>query len=202
MPRDKTANHIKLLAAAREEFLEYGYEKASMRSIGCRCGMSAAGLYRHCRDKEDLFDLLVSPCAKRLIDWKSAHAVRYTLPSESGQDILFQDSWIEMMREIVYPHIEEYHLLAARSEGTKYADFLHDLVGDGEQDFRSFLALLRERGYSVRDIRNDELHILHSVYSSALFEPVISNYSKEDALRCLDTVEMFFIPCWHQLIGI
>ena len=45
MPRDKTANHIKLMAAASEEFLEYGFEKASMRSIGERCSRknTAAG---------------------------------------------------------------------------------------------------------------------------------------------------------------
>lgn len=41
MPRDKTINHIRLMAAAREEFLEYGFEKASMRSIGKRCGLTA-----------------------------------------------------------------------------------------------------------------------------------------------------------------
>ena len=69
MPRDKSANHIKLMAAARAEFLEYGFEKASMRSIGERCGMTAAGLYRHCRDKEDLFDQLVEPAVDRLNTW-------------------------------------------------------------------------------------------------------------------------------------
>ena len=52
MPRDKTENHIKIMAAAKEEFLEKGYEKASMRSIADRCGMTAAGIYRHCKDKE------------------------------------------------------------------------------------------------------------------------------------------------------
>ena len=50
MPRDKTANHIKLMGAARQEFLECGFEKASMRSIGERCGLTAAGIYRHCRN--------------------------------------------------------------------------------------------------------------------------------------------------------
>ena len=48
MPRDKTASHIRLMAAARQEFLEYGFEKASMRSIGERCSLTAAGIYRHC----------------------------------------------------------------------------------------------------------------------------------------------------------
>ena len=42
MPRDKTANHIKIMAAAKAEFMEFGFEKSSMRSIADRCGMTAA----------------------------------------------------------------------------------------------------------------------------------------------------------------
>lgn len=30
MPRDKTESHNKIIDAARKEFMEYGYEKASM----------------------------------------------------------------------------------------------------------------------------------------------------------------------------
>ena len=59
MPRDKTRSHQKVLEAAREEFMEYGYENASMRRIGQRCDMTAAGLYRHCKDMAGLFGELV-----------------------------------------------------------------------------------------------------------------------------------------------
>nr|MCR5095097.1 TetR/AcrR family transcriptional regulator [Lachnospiraceae bacterium] len=45
MPRDKTVNHQKIMAAAKEEFMEKGYEKASMRGIADRCGLTAAGIY-------------------------------------------------------------------------------------------------------------------------------------------------------------
>ena len=76
MPRDKTASHLKVMAAARDEFLEYGFEKASMRRIGERCGLTAAGLYRHCRDKEDLFDQLVAPALERLDSWMKTHLAK------------------------------------------------------------------------------------------------------------------------------
>ncbi|MFC2616193.1 MAG: TetR/AcrR family transcriptional regulator, partial [Treponema sp.] len=36
MPRDKTANHIKIIAAAKAEFMEMGFDKSSMRSIAER----------------------------------------------------------------------------------------------------------------------------------------------------------------------
>ena len=59
MPRDKTANHIKIMNAAKDEFMEFGFDKSSMRSISRRCGVTAAGIYRHCTDKEDLFNQIV-----------------------------------------------------------------------------------------------------------------------------------------------
>ena len=58
MPKDKTASHARVLAAAREEFLAYGFEKASMRRVGERCGLTAAGLYRHYTDIHHLNNLL------------------------------------------------------------------------------------------------------------------------------------------------
>lgn len=201
MPRDKTASHIRLMAAAREEFLAYGYEKASMRSIGQRCGLTAAGLYRHCRDKEDLFDQLVSPSVQRLNTWLQDHVARYVDTVESSREPLWHDSWIDMMREVVYPHMEDYYLLVAKSQGTKYGSFLHDLTENGQRQFLSYIPLLRERGYPVWDINPPELHLLLSAYSTALFEPVIHKYALEDALRCLDTIEAFFLPGWKQLMG-
>ena len=188
MPRDKSANHIKLMAAARAEFLEYGFEKASMRSIGERCGMTAAGLYRHCRDKEDLFDQLVEPAVDRLNTWLRDHVERYVKAVEGSREPQWRDSWIDMMREVVYPHMEDYILLVAKSRGTRYENFLHDLTETGQSQFLSYFPLLRELGYPVWDIKPAELHLLLSAYSTALFQPVIHSYPLEDAIRCLDTV--------------
>lgn len=39
MPRDKEINRIRILQAAKEEFLEKGFEKASIRTIGSRAGV-------------------------------------------------------------------------------------------------------------------------------------------------------------------
>lgn len=202
MPRDKTENHIKLMAAAREEFLEYGFEKASMRSIGKRCGLTAAGLYRHCRDKEDLFDQLVTPAVERLNTWLKEHVSRYVETVENKPGPVWHDSWIDMMRDVVYPHMEDYYLLVARSRGTKYENFVHDLTEEGQEQFLSYFPLLRKLGYPIWDINPLELHILLSAYSTALFEPVTHRYSQEEALHCLDTIEAFFIPGWKKLLGL
>ena len=114
---------------------------------------------------------------------------------------MWRDSWIDMMREAVYPHMEDYSLLVAKSRGTKYENFLHDLTENGQSQFLSYFPLLRELGYPVWDINPAELHLLLSAYSTALFEPVIHSYPMEDAIRCLDTVEAFFLPGWKKIMG-
>ena len=192
MPRDKTA------------FLECGFEKASMRSIGERCGLTAAGIYRHCRDKEDLFDQLVMPFVQRINEWLTAHVARYVDAVNSGQKVAWRDSEVDMMREIIYPNMEDYHLLLSRSQGTKYENYLHDLTEQHQQELLNFFPMLRAEGYAVREIdpkELKELHLLITAYTTALFEPVIHNYSQEEALRCLETVEAFFLPGWKNLMG-
>ena len=201
MPRDKTANHIKIIAAAKAEFMEMGFDKSSMRSIAERCGMTAAGIYRHCVDKADLFDQIVAPAVDRINAWLDAHVARYVDAVHHEERIQWRDSEIDMMREIIYPNMEEYHLLLAKSRGSKYEHFLHDLTEGQQAQLLQYMPMLKAQGYAVRDITPKELHLLLSAYTTALFEPVIHNYSVEEALRCLTTVEVFFVPGWKQLFG-
>ena len=201
MPRDKSASHVKVLAAAREEFMTYGFEGASMRRIGERCGMTAAGLYRHCRDKADLFRELVAPSVDRIDSWLKAHIDRSIATMEAGSIDLWKDSEIDMMREVVYPNMEEYRLLLTKAQGSPFENYLHDLTEKHQLRFINYIPMLREWGFVPREISEKEMHILMSAYTTALFEPVIHGYSEEEAYKCLETVQAFFLPGWQRLMG-
>ena len=58
MPIDKTANHTKIIAAAKKEFLTYGFTDASMRHIAEEAGTSASGLYKHFAGREEIMELI------------------------------------------------------------------------------------------------------------------------------------------------
>ncbi len=66
MSKDKTENHEKIIVAAYEEFLTYGFNDASIRRIADACGMSASGLYKHFPSKEEMFAALVEPAYEGL----------------------------------------------------------------------------------------------------------------------------------------
>lgn len=209
MPRDKTISHEKIILAAWDEFSEYGYEKASMRRIGKRCGLTAAALYRHFDSKEDMFDALVRPALEDLKEWINEHVSRSEdvirdctgLPDSIKTKKIWDSTEIDMMRELIYPRMKEYAMLVNRSHGSKYENFLNDFVEDQLKMMMPQFEELKKLGLDVKDVSENELHMVTTAYCTALFEPVVHNYSLEDAVRYLDTVEAFFMPGWRNLLG-
>ena len=59
MPRDKTATYESIIRCMKEEFLTFGYEKASLNRVSSKVGITTAGLYKHFKNKEDMFYCLV-----------------------------------------------------------------------------------------------------------------------------------------------
>ncbi|MBQ3394105.1 MAG: TetR/AcrR family transcriptional regulator [Oscillospiraceae bacterium] len=202
MPRDKTASHELVMKARREEFTQYGFKDASMRRIGERAGMTAAGLYRHFRNKEDMFEELVRPAIDDINGWLESHRKRSYLSMENGGEGIWSDSEIDMMRDLIYPRKEEYSLLLNCAKGSRHENFLHDMVTEQQKHMMEALAHLENMGYPVHPISEKGLHLLLTAYTSALFEPVIHDYTYEEALRCLEAVESFFLPGWEALIGL
>ncbi len=204
MPRDKTLSHEKVKKAVKEEFLEKGYEDASIRSIGARAGMTSAGLYRHYADKEAMFNAMVEPLIDSIKEWTRRHTSRkYDLLEENvSDDKLFGENFVDMVKEVILPRRDEFILLISRSAGTKYENFVHDYVEDNQKAFLEEIRYLKRKGYQTAEIGEEELHMLLSAYLTACFEPIIHDYDDEKVEKYLNTVQEFFMPGGLRIMGV
>ena len=204
MPRDKTLSHEKVKKAVKEEFLEKGYEDASIRSIGARAGMTSAGLYRHYTDKEAMFNAMVEPLIESIKEWTRKHTnKKYTLLECNVPDNeLFGENFVDMVKEVILPRRDEFILLISRSAGTKYENFIHDYVEDNQKEFMEAIGYLKEKGYQTAELGEEELHMLLSAYLTACFEPIIHDYEDSKVIKYLNTVQEFFMPGWLKIMGI
>ena len=204
MPRDKSLSHEKVKKAIREEFLEKGYENASVRSIGARAGMTSAGLYRHYADKEAMFNAMVEPLIESIEDWTRRHAAsKYSLVNDGvPKDELFGETFFDMIREVILPRRDEFILLMSRSGGTKYENFIHDYVAGNQKEFLEAISYLKEKGYPTMDVSEEELHMLLSAYLTACFEPILHDFDGEKVEKYLNTVQEFFMPGWLRIMGV
>ena len=202
MPKDKTESHKRVIVAAMQEFMEKGFQNASTRSIAARAGMTSGGLYRHFKDKEDIFAELVEPAVKEFNLWMESHIRRGYGGALSGNfEAMWKDNEIDMVREVVYAHLDAFRLILCCSQGTRYENFINDLVAEHQKIMMDVLDKLRAQGVQVKDVSEEELHILMSAYTTAMFEPVVHNYPLEKAMHHLKTIEDFFMPGWHDLMG-
>lgn len=204
MPKDKTETYHKIMPAAKKEFLEKGFEKATMRDIAKTAGITAAGLYRHFTDKEDMFAALVEPVLTKCRNYcEAVKSKDYEYLAHGDLETMWsQGTELEMILTLVYEHLDIFKLLLCCSEGTRYADFLHDFIVLEQEETLIYMEAARKKGVPVRDINPKELHLLMTAYSKALFEVVVHDFTKEEAIHYLKTFREFFIPGWRAILGL
>ena len=66
MSRDFQQTHENLLLCAQKHFLEYGFERASIREICKDAHVTNGAFYNHFDDKEALFGALVEPVVQEV----------------------------------------------------------------------------------------------------------------------------------------
>lgn len=204
MPRDKKLSHQRVLEAAKKEFLEKGFEGASIRTIGSSARMTSAGLYRHCKDKEDLFNQIVEPMVlemnKRLSEHKKISYDAIKIGEHHKE--AFDTGEIKIFLDLSKEYQDELKLLLCKSTGTRYENFINDLVDIQQKEMINVLNIMRQEGYKVASITDKEMHVLLSAYITAIIEPVIHGYDEEETEHCLMKIAEFFTPGWMQIMGL
>ncbi len=66
--RDPAGSRTRLLAAATEEFAEYGVAGARVERIGAAAGVNKAQIYSYFGNKDQLFDLVLEMHVTRMLD--------------------------------------------------------------------------------------------------------------------------------------
>lgn len=202
MARNKSESHQIVLKAAKQEFLEKGFEGASIRSIGKRAGMTSAALYRHAKDKEDLFSQLVEPFVNEFMRRCFLHEKQSydTINNNNGLPD-FNDNEIVIIMDMSERFSDEMKLIFCKSKGTKYETFLHEFIELQQTEMEKVLAYLETKGHKVKKISAKELHVFLSSYITAIVEPIVHDYTKEETKECLLKMQDFFTPGWMNIMG-
>lgn len=204
MPKDKSGTLEKIIPCAKREFLDKGFERASLRKIAVDANMSAAGLYRHFESKEAMFDALVAPLVNTYLrNYEESMQRSYELLDTEEIKKFWEVSEEEGLQYInfIYDHFEEFKLLLTCSDGTKYQNFMHDISEMEVKEMARLMDELRSRGFTVKDISQDELHMLVSGYVASVFEVVIHDYPREKAIAQARTLMEFLYPGWIKAFG-
>lgn len=200
MPRDKSESHKRIIEAAKQEFLTYGYADASLRRIAAAAKIQVGGLYKHFASKDALFESLVEPAI--LGFYELYHTIETAYMDEAAANEWENQGEAACVMEYIYSHLDEFKLLILRSEGTRYEDFKHEVAKLDEEATLRFLDKVRENGGHVNYFDSTEFHLLSTAYVESFFQPLIHDLGKDAAMHYAKTLESFYTPAWKTWLGV
>lgn len=193
-----------ILAAGKQEFLEYGFEKASLRVIAKRAGVTTGAIYGYFPDKASLFDAIVTEPAEILYDRFRQTVDRFesfSLEEQQEQMGTMTQGELSGWLDHVYAHFDAFKLIICRSAGTRWESYLDSLIEVEEESTRRFIERLKEAGKDVPDISQSIMHMLASAYFSTLDEIFSHELPREVADEHFDVMSDFFTAGWEKILG-
>ena len=185
-------------------FLNNGFERTNLRDLCADAGITTGSLYRHFASKEDLFSYFVEPAVDEI---KRDFADAEPLCREAVESGDIRRLWTIMdadrLLDYIYRNFDRLKLLLKCADGTKYDDFLNDVVCmETDITLRSF-RMAKELGHITREIPSEpEMHMLCHAYISSVFEAVLHDLSREDMEKYIHTIVTFFTAGAYQLLGL
>ena len=202
MEEKSNATLEKIHEAAMAEFLDKGFQGASLRQIVKNAGVTTGAFYGYFSSKEALFASIVEPHAAALMGrFMEAQTSFSELPEQEQPEHMGLESsqCVNWMVDYICDHREPVKLLLCKAEGTSYEHFVHNMV-EVEYTLR-YMDVLRRLGREVPELSQSLCHIIASGMFNGLFEIVVHDMPKEQALRDVEQFRTFYTGGWLKLMG-
>ncbi|MDR2461434.1 MAG: TetR/AcrR family transcriptional regulator [Deltaproteobacteria bacterium] len=201
--RDKDKTILKIKSSAKAEFLEKGFERASLRVIAKNAGVTTGALYAHFQGKSSLFESIVSPVKDELMEmFKTGQDEHFALieRGQTDRSLELSTAKLHVFMDYIYGHFDEFRLLVTGAEGSTLAGFIHQLVDLDVEKTLEYINAVKRKGYSVSPIDPVILNILTNAYFTAVFETVVRNITREQADIYIKSIADFFNAGWEALL--
>lgn len=192
----------RILESARREFLELGFEKASLKTICDNARVTTGALYKRYSGKEDLFCALVDDIVAALNavrDEKCAIAPAALSDEELMRAWDMDEAYMLWWFDYLHRYHDGFTLLLRCAEGTVYSNFQHDWVEGMTAATYAFYQEARRRGLAKREISTDEMHILLTAFWTTIYEPFIHDFTWEQIKAHSALVCRLFD--WYAVLG-
>lgn len=194
----------KVLKCAKKEFLEKGYNDASLRNIALSAETSTSSIYTRFSDKRGLFEALVLPVIEDLKKWfwqeqENFHNFENNKQKEEIFD--YSKDRIKCFVDYIYDNFEVFKLIITCSKGTEFSDFVHDIVEIDVEYTIKYIEATNSDAITSNRASQELLHMLSSAFYSGIFEAVTHNMSRESAYTYVNQIRVFFQAGFKEILS-
>lgn len=174
----------RILSCAKAEFLDKGYTDASLRTIAAAAETSTNSIYVRFQDKEGLFSAIVEPVLNEMIErfvkiQENFH--RMERAEQAAQMPDYADGGTMELVEYMYDHLDEFRLLLDASYGTRFHNFVDELVRIEVEYTYKYMEAVGSTAQLGDATTQRLLHIVTTSRFESIFEIIRHGMSLEEA---------------------
>lgn len=194
----------RIVDAAKREFLDKGYVDASLRTIAAEADTSTNSIYVRFGDKEGLFSAIVEPVLNEMTERFIRIQERFHLmtPEEQAERMpKYADGGTSELIDYMYEHLEEFRLLLDASYGTRFHNFVDELVRIEVEYTYKFMEAV---GYSDKfgdAVTQKLLHIVMTSRFESIFEIIRHGMSREEATEYIELLSRYHRCGFIEIFG-
>lgn len=194
----------RIVDAAKREFLDKGYVDASLRTIAAEADTSTNSIYVRFGDKEGLFSAIVEPVLNEMTERFIRIQERFHLmtPEEQAERMpKYADGGTSELIDYMYEHLEEFRLLLDASYGTRFHNFVDELVRIEVEYTYKFMEAV---GYSDKfgdAVTQKLLHIVTTSRFESIIEIIRHGMSREEATEYIELLSRYHRCGFIEIFG-
>lgn len=193
----------RLMKAAKEVFLEKGFEMAQLSEICEKAGVTTGALYKRFSGKEELFCELVEDTIEGMRNYVS-RIENSDLSTFSDQDIFdgfhmnpdVNISWLKYL----YDHKEGFTLLLKCASGTRYSTFHNNWTEKMNSIHYHFYLEAKRRGLAKNDISEKQMNVFSTAVWALFYKPFILDFTWEEMEKHAVLIADFIN--WYEALDI
>ena len=202
---DITKNRI--LEYAKEEFLNKGFEKAQVAEIAKAANVTTGAIYRHFKNKEELFYTLVKEVYEYTLEIVTAVESRteeagykYVLGENDDENIEAMFAEVMDFVNYMYAHFEEFRLIFESGKGSRVENFVEEIVNRYTTKNIKMMSISESKNIELDEEEELEVHILTKGYVTSLCECILHNIPHDFAGRYIKNIIAFQYYGWKGLM--
>ena len=188
-----------LIQAAKKEFLEKGYNKASLRNICAQAGVTTGALYFFFKNKEDLFAEIVDGPLRGLKELIARHFLEDSeiMSGIKSVNEIDPDHSMEsdMFIEYIYRYRDSFILVLSAAENTVYENCVDEFVAMLEKLTPMMLSGMK--GYTCDAYMS---HWMSHLTIDAFINVIRHIEDVEEAKRRMRPILNYLVRGWIELV--
>jgi TetR/AcrR family transcriptional regulator, cholesterol catabolism regulator len=183
----------RILTAARQEFLKYGFSGSSLRKIAKKAKITTSNIYNYFKNKDEIFIKILSPTIHEILFSITIEQNIQYLEMIKQWDLITIYEKVEFINKYVDSHREELELLLFKSFGSSLENFREEFIDKYTNLFIIDLKLLKEKFPLINaDLSYYAVRRLASFFVNVISDIIRYNLSYDEIQKFMKEIVVFF----------